>query len=322
MSSPRVGPLRSHPVEGNARLLTEDVCDSWDDADVDPDYYRSASSLTELDDEQRALVDAVRADPVQLCAAAQGLLVLPELATGLELSPRRLEERNTRPARRILQAALSRDGGALDVPRPLKARVTGTCRHFAVLSCAFLRARAIPARVRCGFETYFQPGRNNDHWITEHWDGARWVRIDSEILGFDLLDRPEDLADGQFLTGAEAWAAYRAGADPMSFGVHSTENWGAAEIVGNAIRDLAAVNKVEMLPWDEWGPMALLRTWSHATHRGADGQAHGRARRRRGRRDHGALRDAACPRRDDLLTTGDLCVDRETSSGSMSTLSP
>lgn len=82
------------------------------------------------------------------------------------------------------------------------------------------------------------------------------MRIDSEILSFDLLDRPEDLADGQFLAGAEAWAAYRAGADPMSFGVHGTENWGAAEIVGNAIRDLAAVNKVEMLPWDEWGPMA------------------------------------------------------------------
>ncbi len=29
----------------------------------------------------------------------------------------------------------------------------------------------------------------------------------------------------------------------------------AAEIRGNAIRDLAALNKVEMLPWDEWGPM-------------------------------------------------------------------
>jgi hypothetical protein len=84
------------------------------------------------------------------------------------------------------------------------------------------------------------------------------VRIDSEILGFDLVDCPEDLADGQFLTGAEAWAAYRAGADPMTFGVAGTENWGAAEIVGNAIRDLAALNKVEMLPWDEWGPM---RSW-------------------------------------------------------------
>lgn len=218
---------------------------------MDLDYYRAPGSLTELDDAQRVLVNVLPADPVQLCAAAQGLLVLP----GPELSPRRLEERNTRPAQGILQAALSRDAGALDVPRPLKARVTGTCRHFAVLSCSFLRARAIPARARCGFETYFQPGRNNDHWITEYWDGARWVRIDSEILGFALVDHPEDLAEGQFLTGAEAWAAYRAGADPMRFGVHGTENWGAAEIVGNAIRDLAALNKVEMLPWDEWGPM-------------------------------------------------------------------
>src|SRR5438105_2235091 len=132
---------------------------------MDLDYYRSPGPLTELDNEQRVLVDALPADPVQLCAAAQGLLVLPELSTGSELSPRRLDERNLRPARRILQAARSRDGGALDAPRPLKTRVTGTCRHFAVLSCALLRARAIPARARCGFETYFQPGRNNDHWI-------------------------------------------------------------------------------------------------------------------------------------------------------------
>jgi hypothetical protein len=222
---------------------------------MDPDYYRAPGPLTELDEEQRVLVDALPADPVQLCAAAQGLLVLPGLSTGAELSPRRLEERNARPAQRILHAALSRDDGALDAPRSLKARVTGTCRHFAVLSCALLRAHAIPARARCGFETYFQPGRNNDHWITEHWDGTRWVRIDSEILGFDIVDRPEDLADGQFLTGAEAWTAYRAGTDPMTFGVAGTENWGAAEIVGNAIRDLAALKKVEMLPWDEWGPM-------------------------------------------------------------------
>lgn len=222
---------------------------------MDLDYYRAPGPFTDLDDEQRVLVGALPAEPVALCAAAQGLLVLPNLATSAELSPRRLEERNTRPARSILHAALGRNSATLDVSRPLKSRVTGTCRHFAVLSCAFLRARAIPTRARCGFETYFQPGRNNDHWITEHWDGARWVRMDSEILGFEIVDRPEDLAEGQFLSGAEAWAAYRAGADPMTFGVAGTENWGVAEIVGNAIRDLAALNKVEMLPWDEWGPM-------------------------------------------------------------------
>ena len=41
----------------------------------------------------------------------------------------------------------------------------------------------------------------------------------------------------------------------MHFGVAGTNNWGAAEIRGNAIRDLASLNKVEMLPWDAWGPM-------------------------------------------------------------------
>jgi hypothetical protein len=182
--------------------------------------------------------------------------VLPEIAQGAGVSADRQDERNIRRATDIVQLAMMRDPAPLGVGRPIATRVVGTCRHFAVLSCAFLRARAIPARARCGFETYFQPGRNHDHWITEHWDGDRWVRIDSEILGFDIVDQPEDLADGQFLTGAEAWSAYRGGADPMTFGVHGTENWGAAEIVGNAIRDLAAVNKVETLPWDEWGPMA------------------------------------------------------------------
>ena len=37
--------------------------------------------------------------------------------------------------------------------------------------------------------------------------------------------------------------------------MYGTENWGAAEIRGNAVKDLAALNKIEMLPWDEWGRM-------------------------------------------------------------------
>jgi hypothetical protein len=42
----------------------------------------------------------------------------------------------------------------------------------------------------------------------------------------------------------------------MRFGVVGAPHaWGIAEIRGNAIRDLAALNKVEMLPWDEWGRM-------------------------------------------------------------------
>ncbi|WP_269803231.1 transglutaminase domain-containing protein [Streptomyces sp. Go-475] len=51
-------------------------------------------------------------------------------------------------------------------PRPPEHRVVGTCRHFAILACAFLRARGIPARARCGFGTYCAEGRGLDHWIT------------------------------------------------------------------------------------------------------------------------------------------------------------
>ena len=69
--------------------------------------------------------------------------------------------------------------------------------------------------------------------------------------------RPEDLRPGEFLTAGEAWQLVRSGReDPIEFGVFGTENWGPGEIRGNAMRDLASLaRKIEMLPWDEWGPM-------------------------------------------------------------------
>ncbi len=70
-----------------------------------------------------------------------------------------------------------------------------------------------------------------------------------------MIDNPHALVAGQFLTGPEAWREYQRGADPSTFGVDGTDNFGVGEIIGNAIRDLASLNRVEMLPWDEWGPM-------------------------------------------------------------------
>ncbi|HEX3089747.1 MAG TPA: hypothetical protein VHQ23_13920, partial [Ilumatobacteraceae bacterium] len=69
--------------------------------------------------------------------------------------------------------------------------------------------------------------------------------------------RPDDLRPGEFLTAGEAWQLVRSGQeDAADFGVFGTENWGPGEIRGNAMRDLASVvHKIEMLPWDEWGPM-------------------------------------------------------------------
>jgi hypothetical protein len=185
------------------------------------------------------------------------LVIQPHMAKDLGLGEGRLAERNLRPASRILDALLALNSAPISAGRPAEQRVVGTCRHFALLSCAFLRYRGIAARLRCGFATYFQPGRGLDHWVTEYQDGdGRWVRIDSEILGGTVLEHPEDLRPGEFLSGGEAWAAFRRGEiDATRFGVYGTENWGPAEISGNAVRDLAALNKVEMLPWDNWGRM-------------------------------------------------------------------
>jgi hypothetical protein len=90
----------------------------------------------------------------------------------------------------------------------------------------------------------------------EYCDGQRWIRIDPEILGGSVIDHAHDLLSADFLTGAEAWTAHRAGSiDPDTFGVYGTENWGVGEIRGNLVKDLASLNKIEVLPWDEWGKM-------------------------------------------------------------------
>ena len=166
------------------------------------------------------------------------------------------------PPALLLERVLELDGDAgLDQPRPVAQRVVGTCRHFAVLATAFLRASDVPARGRCGFATYFIPPKKVDHWIVEYWSSEerRWIRIDPEYVDRETPGgaRTDDLRPGEFLTAGEAWQLLRSGQeDPADFGVFGTDNWGPGEVRGNAMRDLASlVRKVEMLPWDVWGPM-------------------------------------------------------------------
>ena len=220
--------------------------------------YAVPGPLTDLSRVRPGALDGIESGPVGACRPAHTLVIQPTDAEKLGVAAERLAENQIRPAARLVEALLALDAAPLSVAREPGHRVVGTCRHFAVISCALLRHRGIAARARCGFATYFQPGQGLDHWITEYWDdeAGRWVRVDSEILGLQVIERPHDLAPGQFLTGGEAWAAFRAGRiDAARFGVYGTQNWGPAEIRGNAVRDLAALNKVEMLPWDEWGRM-------------------------------------------------------------------
>lgn len=226
---------------------------------MDPIAYAVPGPLTSLSGGPAAAVAALASEVATLCRAVPGLVAEPDDPTGAGLAPDRLAERNARSAQDLLTRVLARDPGPLDRARAPEHRVVGTCRHHAVLATALLRAHGIPARARCGFASYFVPGRWVDHWITEHRSAAeaRWQRIDPEILDLGVVPDPFDLAPSAFQTGGEAWLAVRAGlADPAAYGVAGTGNWGPGEIRGNVLRDLAALDRVEVLPWDEWDPMA------------------------------------------------------------------
>ncbi|WP_415675362.1 transglutaminase-like domain-containing protein [Tsukamurella hominis] len=220
--------------------------------------YRLPGALTDLVAVPSGLLEGLGTEPVDICAPVHALVIQPGDAEARDFPEDRLGENQIRPAADLVVLLQGLESRSLAESREPLHRVVGTCRHFAVLACALLRYRGIAARVRCGFATYFERDRAVDHWIVEYRaiDTHRWVRLDPEILGQKVVGNPDDLVAGQFLSGGEAWMAYRRGAiDASRFGVHGTANWGPAEIRGNVVKDLAALNKVEMLPWDEWGRM-------------------------------------------------------------------
>jgi hypothetical protein len=221
------------------------------------DFYSSPAAMSALGEVD---VSDVPTDLDGLRRVVQGLLLHRDWAPkyGVVGEAIRLDEQHLRSTSEVLARALELSGAPLSVPREPVDRVLCICRHFTLLHTALLRAQGVPARVRCGFGHYFDPTKWYDHWITERWDGARWVRDDPQIdsvqgealrLDFDPHDQPA----GPFLTGAEAWVAARAGdVDPALFGIF--DMWGLSFIGGNVLLDFACLNKVELLPWDDgWG---------------------------------------------------------------------
>ena len=225
------------------------------------DYYATAGPMTDLTGLDEVLA-SMPDDPAGIASVVQGLIVHPFWADayGVDVPAERVGDVQVRPAAGIVGTILGIDPRPLVARREVDARFVGNCRHFATLTTALLRRAGVSSRARCGFGGYFQPGRWIDHWIVEHWDGDRWVRLDPQIDDFQrdalgLAVDPADLPDGHFLPAGEGWGRYRAGLeDEDHFGV--LDMWGRGFIEGNIARDLAALNKVEMLPWDGWGLLA------------------------------------------------------------------
>ncbi len=217
-------------------------------------FYSSPGEMTQLD----PIGDVAPADVAKLCAMVQGIVMHPfwTKSYGFDAPPERQEELQIRPAADILAKALELDPSPLTEVRPPDRRVLGNCRDFSTVTTALLRRHGVPARARCGFGAYFVPNLYIDHWIIEWWNGERWQRTDAQLdqvqqkalnLDFDPLDMPS----GRFLDGGTAWQLYRRGeAKPDQFGV--LDMFGVEFLRGNLARDLASLNKVEMLPWDGW----------------------------------------------------------------------
>jgi len=226
------------------------------------DFYASVGPMTDLGRFDEQLAEAPT-DPVEVAAFVRNLLLHPFWAEayGVTVPEASRNDVQIRGAAAMLDRILEIDPRPLADSRELDHRFFGNCRHFSTLTVALLRRAGVPSRARCGFAGYFEPGKWVDHWIVEHWDGTRWVRLDPQIDDFQRratgLDAdPADLPPGQFLAGGEAWLACQSGdEDPEQFGI--LDMWGAWFIRGNLVRDIASLNKVEMLPWDVWGVLAV-----------------------------------------------------------------
>jgi hypothetical protein len=199
----------------------------------------------------------------ELCRVVQGTTIHIFWAGryGLELSEERKAEVQLRTLQNRLRHTLELDGRPLTEARPIEKKSVGNCRDFSLLLVSILRHQGVPARARCGFGAYFLPNHFEDHWVAEYWNAqqGRWILVDAQLdafqcealkIPFDPLDVPRD----QFIVGGRAWQMCRSGlADANTFGIFDLKGLGF--ISGNLLRDVASLNKVELLPWDCWGLM-------------------------------------------------------------------
>ena len=210
--------------------------------DAELDYYATPGPTTELG-RHEGLVADLPADAVRLGEIVRGLLLHNSGVAwrGMSLPPERFDDMKRTGAASVIDGVLDLDSSSLDTKRPAARRMVGFCYHFALLHCAFLRSKHIPARTRCGFAGYFRAGRWIDHWVAEYWDGERW-RLHDTQLGRDALSK-EDFQDGLV-----AWDRCRTGGiDPLHYG--NEVFWGWDELRGSLVNDIGALNKVEVGGW-------------------------------------------------------------------------
>ena len=203
------------------------------------------------------------ADVTDLARVVQGLLLHEHFAPayGVTLSDERRSESHIRTVERMLDRVLAHDSQPLISARRIGKRLVGVCRHFTVLLVAMLRAKGVPVRARCGFGAYFNAGRFEDHWVCEYWNER------ARAAGFSSTRRWTSCSGPSWRSTSTCSMCprplrdrgRRLGAMPLPAPIRrSTASSTCADfwfVAGNVMRDFAALNNMEMLPWDVWGAM-------------------------------------------------------------------
>ena len=223
-------------------------------------YYASHSGTSDPGD-RAPLLGPLPSEPAALIAAVSGLVLHRAFVAplGIVAPPGSDDDVECRTMSKILDRILSRDAAPLDVPRAPERRFIGICRDYALVACAVLRHHGVPARLRAGFARYFTPGYHDDHWVCEYHAGDRWRLLDPELservrAHFTIAFSPADVPRDQFLVAGDAWRGVRRGLiDPATCGVSWERILGEGFVATSVLRDLAALNKREMLAWDAWG---------------------------------------------------------------------
>lgn len=228
------------------------------------DFYATPGPMTTFTAAQMKMVAQLPDDIPSLVHSVQGLLIhqfVADFMYGVQIPESRSDEVHLRHASELVDGILALNPAPLATARKPEQRLAGVCHHFAKLLVALLRAKGISARMRYGFGAYFNAGYFEDHSLCEYWNvkGKRWVLVDpqfdeiwqkSPLVRHDVLDVPHE----QFITADTAWRQCRNGLlDPDRFGI--MEMRGLWFIAGNIVKDIAALNKIEMLQWDAWSGM-------------------------------------------------------------------
>jgi hypothetical protein len=214
-------------------------------------FYASHSPFTDPAD-YTSLYDNLPFSVDALSQTVRGVLLHPIDAQfmGIPFSPERLKDERIRAVQEKLARLQTLN------ERPPQERMASQCYGFATLLCSMLRHQGVAARVRSGFARYLaSPTLVYNHWITEYFDGKRWVLVDPQLdhdshtnLTFDTLDVPREM----FLTADVVWEQCRSGEDnPKAYGYDEVQGM---EYIGcQMVLDFAALNKIELLAIDRWG---------------------------------------------------------------------